>query len=280
MYRILPIVTLFLCSSLAFAQQPKAESTVQSEIVVELPDKEAELLIEDIPSKATGLIRKFQTPPLEIGGTYVYKFTIKWRPNNYTIITRNREQTFLAGQNLTVDMTTKDPDDSIVIRYVPTPDDIVAKMVELAKITKEDVVYEPGCGDARMVVAAVKSGAKRGVGIDIDPERVTEAKKTVADANLQDKVEIRQGDALKIKDLENASVVMMYMGNEFNMQIRPILWSTLKPGSRVVSHRFLFGDWKPDQSLTVRGKDGDDYEIHLWTITDAEKVMAKPAEVP
>lgn len=268
MYRILPFIALFMFTSLAAAQQPKAGSTTKSNIVIELPDKDAELLIEDIPSKATGLIRKFQTPPLEIGGSYEYKFTVKWRPNNYTIITRNREVTFLAGQNLTVDLRVEDPDDKAVIRFVPTPEDIVAKMVELAKITKDDVVYEPGCGDARMVVAAVKAGAKRGVGIDIDPERVAEAKETVAEAELKNKVEIRLGDALKIEDLEKATVVMIYMGNEFDAMMRPKLWTALKPGSRIVSHRFLFGDWKPDQSLTVRGKDGDDYEIHLWTITE------------
>lgn len=267
MIRLFPLIALLLCTPLAIAQAPKVEPTVPSEIIVELPDKDAELLIEDIPSKATGLVRKFQTPPLDRGVSYEYKFTIKWRPNNYTVITRNRKVTFLAGQKLTVDMTVEDPDDTAVIRFVPTPEDIVKKMVELAKITKDDVVFEPGCGDARMVVAAVKAGAKRGVGIDIDPERVAEAKETVAEAKLKDKVEIRLGDALKIPDLEKATVVMIYMGNEFDMLMRPKLWAALKPGARVVSHRFLFGDWKPDQSLTIRGEDGDDYEIHLWTIT-------------
>ena len=132
-------------------------------------------------------------------------------------------------------------------------------------------MYEPGCGDARMLIAAVQAGAKRGVGIDIDPERVAEAKENVADAKLRDKIEIRLGDALKIKDLSEANVVMMYMGNEFDMQIRSQFWADLTVGTRIVSHRFKFGDWKPEKSLTIRGEDGDDYEIHLWTITEAEK---------
>ena len=137
MRQIIPIIALSLFTPWADVQaQPQPTLTVQSEIVIELPDKATELLIEDIPSKATGLLRKFQTPPLERGETYQYKFTIKWRPNNYTVITRNRQVTFIAGQKLTIDMTTADPDDGIVIRYVPTPDDIVAKMVELAKISQ------------------------------------------------------------------------------------------------------------------------------------------------
>ena len=179
---------------------------------------------------------------------------------------------------MAVDMTKDDPNDKAEIRYVPTPDDIVAEMVKLAKITKDDVVFEPGCGDARILIAAVKAGAKKGVGIDLDQERVDESKENVKKAaGLADKIEIRKGDALDIKDLSDATVVMMYMGNEFDGLIRPILWRDLKVGTRVVSHRFTFGDWKPDETKKVTGDDGDEYELHIWTITKEIKEKAGKA---
>jgi uncharacterized protein (TIGR03000 family) len=263
------------------AQEPEKKQpagTVKSRVKVILPQDDAELFIEDKETKATGKTREFETPPIEAGKSYEYKFTAKWEPNNYTVITRNKSVTFKAGDEVTVDMTVDDPNDRAKIRYVPTPDDIVAQMVKLANITKDDVVFEPGCGDARILIASVKGGAKRGVGIDLDQDRVDESKANVKAAGLADKIDIRQGDALDIKDLPDATVVMMYMGNEFNAMMRPILWRDLKVGARVVSHRFTFGDWKPDQTKTVTGDDGDEYEVHIWTITEEVKKKAAAAK--
>ncbi len=265
------------------AQEPEkkqpAAGTVKSRIKVTLPQDDAELFIEDKPTKATGKSREFETPAIEAGKSFEYKFTAKWQPNNYTVITRNKTVTFKAGDEVVVDMTRDDPNDRAKIRFVPTPDDIVAQMVKLAKITKDDVVFEPGCGDARIVTACVKAGAKRGVGIDLDPERIEESKATVKAAGLTDKIDIRLGDALDIKDLSDATVVMMYMGNEFDALIRPHLWKDLKVGARVVSHRFTFGDWKPDETKKITGDDGDEYEIHVWTITkEIKEKAAKAAE--
>lgn len=257
-------------------KQPAA-GTVKSRVKITLPQDDAELLIEDKPTKATGKSREFETPPIDAGKSYEYKFTAKWRPNNYTVIVRNKTVTFQAGDEVAVDMTQDDPNDRAEVRYVPTPDDIVAQMVQLAKITKDDVVFEPGCGDARILIAAVKGGARRGVGIDLDQERVDESTANVKAAGLADKIEIRKGDALDIKDLSDATLVMMYMGNEFNALMRPILWRDLKVGARVVSHRFTFGDWKPDQTKKVTGDDGDEYELHIWTITEEVKKKAGKA---
>ncbi|HET6574736.1 MAG TPA: TIGR03000 domain-containing protein [Fimbriiglobus sp.] len=254
-------------------KQPAA-GTVKSRVKVILPQDDAELFIEDKATKATGKTREFETPPIEAGKSYEYKFTAKWQPNNYTVITRNKSVTFKAGDEVAVDMTQDDPNDRAKIRFVPTPDDIVAQMVKLAKITKDDVVFEPGCGDARIVIACVKAGAKRGVGIDLDPERIEESKANVKAAMLTDKIDIRLGDALDIKDLSDATVVMMYMGNEFDALMRPHLWKNLKVGARVVSHRFTFGDWKPDKTVKVTGDDGDEYELHIWTITEEVKKKA------
>ena len=123
--------------------------------------------------------------------------------------------------------------DDIVIRYVPTPADIVDAMCELGKIGPEDIIYEPGCGDGRMVVTAVsKFKAKRGLGLDLDPKRVEESKETAKKAGVEDKIEFRLGDILKVDDKEvgQASVVLLYLGNEMDLAIRPQLLRALKPG--------------------------------------------------
>lgn len=255
------------------ARQPDG---IKTRIKVSVPQDDAELYIEDKMTKATGKTREFETPELESEKEYVYSFKVVWQPNNYTTITRVKEVEFVpeAGKELLVDLT-KDGEDKAVVRYVPTPDDIVEQMVKLAGIKDDDVVFEPGCGDGRITIAGVKAGAKRGVGIDIDPERIAESKENVKAAKLEDKVEIRQGDALDIKDLSDATVVFLYMGDEFNMLIRPILWKQLKPGTRIVSHRFVMGDWKPDRTINVTGEDGDEYEIHLWTVTEEVKKKAE-----
>jgi precorrin-6B methylase 2 len=205
---------------------------------------------------------------------FEYTFTTKWKPNNYTEITRSRTVRFKAGVTAIVDLTKEDPKDRAKIRFVPTPEDIVAAMIDLAGVTANDVVFEPGCGDARILLYAMKAGARRGVGIDIDPERVTESRANVKTAGMEGKVEIRLGDALDIKDLSDASVVFLYMGDEFDMLLRPHLWRQLKVGARVVSHRFTMGDWKPDKSVYVPGWDEGEYQLHLWTITKEIKERA------
>jgi tRNA A58 N-methylase Trm61 len=186
-------------------------------------------------------------------------------------MTRSRTITFRAGDRVTVDLSADDPTDRVRVIYVPTPADIADEMVKLAGVTSNDVAYEPGCGDARITIAAVKGGARRGVGIDIDPERVAESRARVKEAGLENRIEIRLGDALDIKDLSSASVVFLYMGDHFDLLIRPNLWRELKVGSRIVSHRFTMGDWKPDKTINVTSADGGDYELHLWTITEEIK---------
>lgn len=241
---------------------------VKSKLKVSVPQENTELLIEDKPTKAVGKVREFETPNLEAGKMYEYQFKATWRPNNYTVITRTKNVQFKAGDNLDIDMAKEDPKDKAVIRYVPTPDDVVAQMIKLADIKKDDIVFEPGCGDARITIAAVKAGAKKGVGIDLDKDRVKESTANVKAQSLDTKIDIRLGDALDIKDLGDASVVFLYMGDEFDALIRPILWKQLKVGSRVVSHRFTMGDWKPEKTVTYKGEDGEEYLVHLWIITE------------
>src|SRR5262249_37058493 len=199
----------------------------------------------------TGLTRVFESPPLEPGKNYSYTVVAKWTPNNYTTITRTRTATVKAGETTEADLREADekqPDD-FFIRYVPTPQVVVEAMLKLAEVGEKDIVYDLGCGDGRIVTTAVaKFKAKRGVGVDIDPERIVDSKATAKRDKVEDKVEFRQEDVLKLKDLGDASVVMLYLGDDVNLRLRPILQKTLKPGSRVVSHRFTMGDWKPQKT--------------------------------
>lgn len=191
-----------------------------------------------------------------------------WEPNNYTKITRKWK--VKAQEEVNLDMTKADAKqrDDVVVRYVPTPDDVVDAMCKMAKVTKNDVVFDLGCGDGRLVNRAVKfHNAKRGVGIDLDPELVKESKENAKKMGVDDKVEFRIGDVLKIKDLSDADVVLLYMGEDINKLLKPILQKTLKPGARVVSHRFTMGDdWKPERTESVNSTAMYECLIHLWTI--------------
>ncbi|HKB03685.1 MAG TPA: TIGR03000 domain-containing protein [Gemmataceae bacterium] len=233
-------------------------------------------------------VRVLVTPPLEQGKTYAYKIESVIEPNNYTKIERTREITFKAGEEVTVDLRKKDDKikDNVVIRWVPTPKVVVKDMCELAKVGKDDVVIDPGVGDGIMIITAVQDfNAKRGIGVDLAADKVKETQQNVEKAGLKDKITVKQGNALELTadDLKDVTVVMLYMGNELNIRLRPILWEHLKPGARVVSHRFIMGDWKPDKSVTVT-REGDygveDFHLHVWTITGKEKTGDYPKADP
>ena len=266
-----PVPTPLHATAAAAQRAAPPASAVRSPVTVTVPQNDAEISVDGNPVAGTGASRSFQTPPLAKGATGSVTISVIWKPNAYTVMTRSRVVSFRAGEPVTVDLSAELPTDRVRVDYVPTPDDVANEMVALAGITANDVVYEPGCGDARITIAAVKAGAKKGVGIDIDEERVIESRANVKAAGLEDRVEIRLGDALDIRDLSDATVVFLYMGDHFNMLIRPILWKQLKVGTRVVSHRFKMGDWPPDKTVSVGGREGWDYELHLWTITEDVK---------
>jgi uncharacterized protein (TIGR03000 family) len=258
------------------AAKKDAEKKVEKKIVaitVLVPQDDAALTFDDTLTKEKGVKRSFTTPPLDPIVKVNYMVKVTWKPNNYTEITRKYKVDIDPAKEdkLLIDLTKADPrwKDDIVVIYVPTPDDIVDAMCKLAKIGKDDTVFDLGCGDGRMVIRAVeKFGAKRGFGVDIDPERVAESRLNARKARIEDKVTFREGDVLKIDDIGDASVVLLYMGDDINLRLRPILQSKLKPGSRIVSHRFTMGDWAPKTTQKLKGADGDDYEIHLWVVGD------------
>jgi precorrin-6B methylase 2 len=144
--------------------------------------------------------------------------------------------------------------------YVPTPQEVVDEMLKLANVTKDDVVYDLGCGDGRVVVTAAKTYGARGVGIDIDPQRIAEARENVKKAGVEDRVKIIEGDLFQT-DLSPATVVTLYLLPSLNLKLKPKLMAELKPGTRIVSHAFDMGDWKPEKESDVNGR-----HVYFWTI--------------
>jgi ubiquinone/menaquinone biosynthesis C-methylase UbiE len=148
------------------------------------------------------------------------------------------------------------------VPYVPTPDAVVEKMLEVAKVGPRDVVYDLGSGDGRIVITAAKKYRARGVGIDIDPQRIKEAQDNARKAGVADRVEFRQGDLFQA-DIKDATVVTLYLLSSVNLQLRPKLLAELKPGTRVVSHAFQMGDWKPAEVHRV-----DRTSVYYWVIPE------------
>jgi len=144
--------------------------------------------------------------------------------------------------------------------FVPTPQEVVDAMLEVAKVTKNDVVYDLGSGDGRIPVTAAKKYGARGVGIDIDPQRIKEANANAEAAGVTDRVKFLNQD-LFTTDISEATVVTLYLLPSLNVKLIPKLKSELKPGTRIVSHAFDMGDWKPEQTLNVSGR-----TVYYWTI--------------
>jgi SAM-dependent methyltransferase len=144
--------------------------------------------------------------------------------------------------------------------YVESPEAVVSAMLKLAEVTSSDLVYDLGCGDGRIVIAAARDYKAHGVGIDINPDRVEEARANAKKADVGKLVKFEVNDLFEA-DIHDATVVMLYLLPNLNLRLRPKLLQELKPGSRVVSHEFLMGDWKPEKEETVEGS-----HIYLWII--------------
>lgn len=145
--------------------------------------------------------------------------------------------------------------------FVPTPDEVVDAMLEMAAVGPKDVVYDLGCGDGRLVVSAALKGARRAIGVDIDPERVKESRARVKAAGVDDRVKIVEGDLFEM-NFADATVVTLYLLPSLNLRLRPKLLA-LKPGTRIVSHDFDMGDWTPDKVRQVAGK-----TVYYWTVPE------------
>jgi SAM-dependent methyltransferase len=139
-------------------------------------------------------------------------------------------------------------------------------MLTVAGVGRRDTLYDLGCGDGRIVVTAASQYGAHGVGIDLNPERIAEARANAKKAGVDKRVSFRVADLFET-NLSAASVVSLYLLPDVNLKLRPKLWSQLKPGARVVSHAFDMGpDWPPERTVEVDGR-----TIYLWTITSAQK---------
>jgi ribosomal protein L11 methylase PrmA len=149
--------------------------------------------------------------------------------------------------------------------FVPTPHEVVDDMLRLANVKKGDILYDLGSGDGRIAIAAAKKYGVKAVGIDIDPDRIREATENARKAGVTNLVEFRQEDLFKA-DFREATVVTLYLLPDLNVKLRPRLWEDLKPGTRIVSHQFDMGTWKPDKRLESNGR-----VVYFWTIPEKKK---------
>jgi SAM-dependent methyltransferase len=148
--------------------------------------------------------------------------------------------------------------------FVATDLTVVNAMLTLAGVTRDDVVYDLGCGDGRIVIAAAKEFGARGVGVDLDPQRIQEAQANAVRAGVADRVTFRVEDVFDT-DIQSATVVTLFLSPELNARLRPKLTSQLKPGSRIVSHRYGIGDWVPERTVTLNVRETRNH-IFLWRV--------------
>src|SRR5204863_804524 len=146
--------------------------------------------------------------------------------------------------------------------FVPTPQEVVDKMLELGKVGSGDVLYDLGSGDGRIPVTAAKRFGIRAVGIDIDPERIAEANENAKKNGVTERVQFRQENLFEAKFSE-ATVVTLYLLPDLNVKLRPRLLAELRPGTRIVSHQFDMGTWQPDRRVELSGR-----TIYLWTVPE------------
>ncbi len=155
------------------------------------------------------------------------------------------------------------------VPYVPTTEPAVEAMLKLAGVKKTDVVYDLGCGDGRIVVTAAKVYGDRGVGIDINPERIKEARENAKKNKVEHIVRFEENDLFEA-NISEATVVTLFLLSNINLKLRPKLMKDLKPGTRIVSNTFDMGDWKPEREATVGSPDDIDsylsHHLYFWTV--------------
>lgn len=153
--------------------------------------------------------------------------------------------------------------------FVATPPDVVDRMLRLASVSSSDVVYDLGSGDGRIVIAAAQQYGARGVGVDIDPAQIAEARRNAAQAQVEHLVTFRLEDVLDT-DVSEATVVTLYLLSAQNVALRPTLDRQLRAGARIVSHNFGMGGWEADEVDTFTDVDGQTRTLYLWNATGAE----------
>ncbi|MDX1480517.1 MAG: class I SAM-dependent methyltransferase [Woeseiaceae bacterium] len=150
------------------------------------------------------------------------------------------------------------------VPYVPTPYRVVEAMLDVADVGPDDVVYDLGSGDGRIVIAAARDRGAKGIGVEIDPQYIQMARLNARADGVNDKVTFVQDDLFEM-DFSDATVVALYLSEPLNIRLRPMLFEQLRPGVRIVSHEFGMGDWEPEQTLNIGG-----HIVHYWVVPDRE----------
>lgn len=197
-----------------------------------------------------------------VGCTQTRNFEADAQAPASTVSTESTTVSTTQAQASPSPAATEAPARSPDVVYVPTPPAVVNEMLRLADVKSTDLVYDLGSGDGRIVIAAAQQRGARGIGIDIDPQRIQEANANAQAAGVSDRVEFRQQDLFET-DFSDATVVTLYLLPELNVKLRPKLLRELKPGTRIVSHAFDMGDWKPEQVVEVDGR-----TIYYWVVPE------------
>lgn len=287
------LAVLFLVPPVVSQESPTSQPAY---LRVRLPAG-AELLVDGTRTKQSGSERLFESPPLPAGRRFIYNLKATWKEGGKDVV-REEVTRVEAGKESVVDFlqpsagkegkapdTTpsfsftpaspappskearkpkREPD----IFYLPTPQGVVDRMLEMANLKKDDVVYDLGCGDGRFVVTAAKIYGVKATGYDIDPERVKDSNENVKKNDVEKLVTIKEADVFEL-DLTGASVVTLYLLPELNEKLMPQL-AKMKPGSRILSHDFPMDGAKPEkvERLKVKNDRGEesDHTIYMWTV--------------
>jgi uncharacterized protein (TIGR03000 family) len=253
----------------------------------------AELLVDGTRTKQNGPERLFESPPLPAGRKFIYTLKATWKEGGKEVV-HEEVARVEAGRETLVDLrqtfakeklSTPKKEDATAdtapptkearkpkrepdIFYLPTPQAVVNRMLDLADLKKDDVVYDLGCGDGRIVVTAAEKYGVKATGFDIDPERVNDSNENVKKHKMEKLVTIKEADVFEL-DLRDASVVTLYLLPELNERLMPQL-AKLKPGSRILSHDFPMDGAKPKkvERLRVKNDRGEDsdHTIYLWVV--------------
>lgn len=156
------------------------------------------------------------------------------------------------------------------VPFVVSPQIVVQRMLELAEVKSGDVVYDLGCGDGRIVIAAVQIEGVKGVCVEIDPARIQQSRENAEKAGVADRIQFVQGDLFEVP-IKEATVVTLYLLPDVNLRLRPRLQNELKPGTRVISNAFDMGDWTPEKREMVGAPPNNFSEIYRWTIPEKAK---------
>jgi basic amino acid/polyamine antiporter, APA family len=244
---------------------------------------DAQITVDGHKTKSTGHVRRFTSPPLSAGKIFIYTLKANWMENGHEV-RKERQARMQAGRETVVDFREREekngerdtgrrnegaagdrvPD----VVYWPTPENVVEKMLEMASVKKGDVIYDLGCGDARILVMAAKKYGARGFGFDIDPQRVQESLENVRKNHVEHLVTIKKADIFEL-DLKDASVVTLYLLPELNVRLKPQL-AKLKPGSRIVSHDFDMKGSRPNKVAHMKAINHMGVEsthtVYLWVV--------------